>query len=207
MKRCLFIVDMQEDFLPPNGALAVNQGRDIIPRINELAKSGEYDLTVMSRDWHPKGHISFASAHAGAKAYETVIDIKHPSGKGDIYKERLWPDHCVQGSSGADFAPELDFAPDYIVNKAADREIEQYSAFCDVWGITETELDSYLKAQGVTDIDVVGVAYDYCVSSTARDAAKYGYKTRLIRDCTKAVDPASIPTVEKQLTSAGVELV
>lgn len=167
MTKALIVVDVQKDFCP-GGALAVAGGNDIIPFINDLIKEyfNKGDLVVATQDWHPADHGSFACNHEG----------KQPFTMGELngLPQMLWPKHCVQWSDGAAFHPELLDIP-IIFCKGMDKTADSYSGFFDANG-TNTGLNRYLQTYGVTDIEVVGLATDYCVKFTALDAAKLGYK-------------------------------
>ena len=175
--KALIIVDLQNDFCP-GGALAVNDGDKIIPIINKLLP--KFDLIVATQDWHPKNHKSFASNH-GKKIGE-VIDL---NGLNQI----LWPDHCVQGSKGAEFVFTLDAKRiDRIFQKGTDPEIDSYSGFFDNGHKKRTGLDDYLRKKGVDEVYIVGLATDYCVKFTALDAVELGFKTYLIQDACRGVN-------------------
>lgn len=176
MKEALLVVDVQYDFLP-GGALGIEKGDEILPVINELL--GKYDFTIMTQDWHPEGHVSFASTH-GKKAGET-IEVK-----GLI--QDLWPDHCIQHTHGAAIAKEIhrDHIDKYI-HKGIDQEIDSYSAFFDNGHTRETELNHYLREKGVTKLYIVGLATDFCVYFTVLDALELGYEVVVIAKGCRAV--------------------
>nr|GAT47427.1 predicted protein [Mycena chlorophos] len=194
-KSALIIVDLQEDFCPPNGSLAVTGGRDIVPIVNALLAAPFFDIRVATKDWHPHDHISFAENHPppNNKPFESFAKIVNPFNDAESYDTRLWPVHCVQGTPGAELVPELDLARiDKIVEKGQDKRVEMYSAFYDPFVnpcVSVSELRGYLKEQKVTKAYVVGLAMDYCVRATALDALKEGFETYIIEDATKAVDP------------------
>lgn len=190
---------MQNDFCP-GGALAVAEGDKIIPIINKLA--GFFKHNIATQDWHPKGHVSFASTHAGAEPY-TSINIK---GQEAV----VWPDHCVQGTKGADFHPELRLEPyRLIIRKGANIDLDSYSAFFENDGKTITGLDGYLKGLGINTLVFAGLAFDYCVFFSARDAARLGYKVIVVKDASKAVGSpeGSIEEAVKDMKARGVALV
>ncbi len=183
-KRALIIVDMQKCFVPgPDkmvNSLPVKGGNAIVAGINNLQK--KFDLVVATKDWHPKKHGSFASQHAGKNPFEMSL-------LGGI-DQMLWPDHCTQGSEGAEFIDALDTKKiAHISLKGTNPKVDSYSGFLDNNKTTKTDLDDYLKAKGVTSIYVVGLAADYCVKATAIDGANFNYKTYFVKDLTKAVDP------------------
>ncbi|KAJ7210595.1 Isochorismatase-like protein [Mycena rebaudengoi] len=194
-KTALLIVDLQEDFCPPNGALAVAGGRDIVPIINGLLASPKFDVRVATRDWHPADHISFAANHPEPdnRPFETFVRIANPYNPSESYKTRLWPVHCVQGTPGAQLVPDLETARlDRVFEKGQDKRVEMYSAFADPFEnprVAQSDLQAYLKEKRVSRIYVVGLALDYCVKATAEHAVKEGYTTFIIEDATKAVDP------------------
>lgn len=167
--KALLVIDVQNDFLP-GGALAVTGGDEIIPYINEIA--GGYDLVVATQDWHPADHGSFAANHDGENI-GNVIDLNG-------LPQLLWPVHCVEGSAGADFSDQLTLRFDKIVPKGTDRTVDSYSGFFDNGKRNQTELHKYLQEQGVTDLDVVGLATDYCVKFTVIDALELGYRVNLL---------------------------
>lgn len=197
--KALLLIDIQNDFLP-GGALAVTDGDQVIPVANRL--TSQFPLVVATQDWHPSDHRSFASQHPGRNVGE-VINL-------DGLEQVLWPDHCVQGSVGAQFAPELNLnAIDYVIQKGTDVFIDSYSGFFDNDHRKSTELDKLLRDQGVTEVQLVGLATDYCVKFTALDAVSLGFKTSVVLegirgvelsqgDCAKAID---------EMRSAGIEII
>lgn len=198
-KSALIIVDVQYDFIP-GGALAVPEGDKIIPIINRLQPN--YDLVIATQDWHPPNHGSFASNHPGKK----VGDITSLSGLPQI----LWPDHCVQGTHGAEFVQELETARiAKVFQKGTDPEIDSYSGMYDNGHRKSTGLAEYLKEQGVTDLYLVGLATDYCVKFTALDAVKEGFRVHVIREACRGVNllPRDVDRSIDQMRKAGVEIV
>jgi nicotinamidase/pyrazinamidase len=176
--RALLIIDVQNDFCP-GGALAVPDGDAVIPAINALQPG--YDLVVASQDWHPPDHRSFASQHPG----RAVGDLTTLDGLPQV----LWPDHCVQGTPGAALRADLDQARvAAIFRKGTDRAIDSYSAAFDNGHRKATGLIPYLRGLGVTHVDVVGLATDYCVSFTAQDLADAGFATAVLRDACRGVN-------------------
>ena len=175
--KALIIVDVQNDFCP-GGALAVKDGDKIIPIINKLLP--KFDLIVATQDWHPKNHKSFAKNH-GKKVGEKI--------KLNDLDQILWPDHCVQGTKGAEFVPALNTVKiARVFQKGTDPEIDSYSGFFDNGHKKTTGLGDYLKQQKVTEVYVVGLATDYCVKFTALDAVGLGFKTSLIIDACRGVN-------------------
>jgi len=174
----LLIVDVQNDFLP-GGSLAVPDGDKIIPVINSLQK--QFEIIVATRDWHPANHGSFASNHKGHKPGD-IIEL-------DGLEQILWPDHCVQGSPGAELSPQLNQNMiQRVFFKGTDPNIDSYSAFFDNGHRIQTEVHDYLQKKGVKSVYIVGLAADVCVYFTVKDALKLGYDTYLIRDATRGVN-------------------
>ncbi|KAH7319300.1 isochorismatase family protein [Rhexocercosporidium sp. MPI-PUGE-AT-0058] len=209
-KPALIIVDLQEDFCPPNGTLAVPNGRSTIPTINHLLTL-PFVLKVATKDWHPPDHISFASQHPSKEPFLSTTIITNPSNALETYETRLWPDHCIQGTPGAELVSELDVEKvDHVVEKGMRREVEMYSAFYDPLEkprCCDSGLGEVLRGKGVTDVFVVGLAFDYCVKATAVDAAREGFRTVVVRDGTRAVDPEGWEGVERELKERGVDVV
>lgn len=178
MKKALVIVDMQYDFIP-GGSLAVEGGDEIIPTINKLVKK-DYDLVVATQDWHPYNHKSFASQHTGKKPFD-MIDL---NGLNQV----LWPDHCVQGTHGAEFHKDLNFNKvEAIFRKGTEIGIDSYSGFYDNGHLKNTGLSGYLKDKNIEELHFVGLAADYCVYFSMKDALEEGFKVKLIENATKAI--------------------
>nr|POE62914.1 nicotinamidase [Quercus suber] len=179
----------EEDFCPPNGSLAVPGGRDIAPAINELLRQ-PFDLKIATRDWHPANHISFACNH-GKKRSDSYI-IQNPDNPEETHTTVLWPQHCVQGTAGADLIPELDQKLlNFVLNKGMDPRMESYSAFGPPFrkpALGSAWLRQILNQVGVQQVFVVGLAFAYCVKYTALDAAELGFETFVLTDCTNAID-------------------
>ncbi len=174
----LLVIDVQNDFCP-GGMLAVPEGDLVVPVINRLMH--KFAKVVATQDWHPEGHLSFASVHPGKKVMETITI--------NGIKQVLWPDHCVQGMAGADFYPGLDLSGvSLILRKGTNRETDSYSAFFENDRKTATGLDGYLKGLHMDTVYLTGLAMDYCVYYTALDAVKLGYKTRIVLDGVRGVD-------------------
>jgi nicotinamidase/pyrazinamidase len=191
----LLVVDVQNDFLP-SGALAVPGGDAIVPLVNDLAR--RFAHVVFTQDWHPPGHLSFATSHAGASPFSTVT-----LGYGE---QVAWPDHCVQGTRGADFAPGLDVArAELIVRKGYRGAIDSYSAFREADGKTLTGLAGYLRERGFARVFLVGLATDYCVAHSAVDARAAGFDAIVIDDACRAIDAAgSLAAASSRMDDAGV---
>lgn len=176
--QALVIVDIQHDFLP-GGALAVPGGDEIIPMVNQL--QGRYDLVVATQDWHPRYHRSFATSHPGKVPYD-VIDL-------DGLQQVLWPDHCIQDSTGAQLSDKLaTHRIEAIFRKGTDPDIDSYSGFFDNGKRKNTGLAGYLRDRGVTRIAMCGLAADYCVYFTAMDALQLGFDTEIIEHAVRAID-------------------
>jgi nicotinamidase/pyrazinamidase len=193
----LIVIDVQNDFCP-GGALAVAEGDEIICRINGLM--GEFATVVLTQDWHPANHASFADNHPGAEPF-TLIQM--PYGP-----QVLWPTHCVQGSRGADFHQDLRTDPAHlIVRKGFRPEIDSYSAFFENDHVTPTGLDGYLRSRGVTAVTLVGLATDYCVAYSALDAARLEFKATVLEGATRAIDlSGSLSEARDKMRAAGVAL-
>ncbi|KAH8679928.1 isochorismatase [Tricladium varicosporioides] len=208
-KPALIIVDLQEDFCPPNGSLAVPNGRSIIPTVRALLDL-QFVVKIATKDWHPTNHISFASQHPGAQAYTSTTTIVNPLNPEEKYETRLWPDHCIQHTPGAELIPELDIKKVEVVEKGMDSRVEMYSAFFDPLGkprCCDSGLAKLLRDRGVSDVFVVGLAFDYCVKASAIDSAGEGFRTVVVEEGTKAVDERSWDKVVQELKEKGVEVV
>jgi len=198
MEQALIVIDVQNDFCP-GGALAVDGGDEVVPLINTLAK--DFDHLIMTQDWHPPGHSSFASSHRGRRPFETIM---MPYGN-----QTLWPDHCIQGSQGADFHPWLDLTKaELILRKGFRPGIDSYSFFFENDRKTPTGLAGYLGESGIGQVTLVGLATDYCVAYSALDAAKLGLKVTVRLDCCRAIDlGGSLEKMLGKMKDAGVKLV
>ncbi len=182
MKRrsALLVVDIQYDFLP-GGALAVAQGDAVIAVVNRVAR--RFENVLLTQDWHPPGHISFASTHAGRKPFEVTT---LPYGE-----QVLWPDHCVQGTRGAALADALDVPhAQLVIRKGYHAHTDSYSAFLEADRKTHTGLHGYLSERGIEEVFCVGLATDYCVTWTALDAIRFGLGANVIMDACRAIDVA-----------------
>ncbi|KAI0466607.1 isochorismatase [Xylaria cf. heliscus] len=206
----LIVVDLQEDFCPPNGSLAVTNGRDVAEPINKLLRL-PFKLKVATKDWHPRDHVSFAANHAGKQPYADFVTIVNPDNATESYSSRLWPVHCVQGTPGAELLPELDVGRlDRIINKGTDPRVEMYSPFYDPFTsprVSDSGLATLLREHAVTDVYVVGLAGDYCVKCCAEDAAREGFRTYLIEECTRPVDAGNWPQCKKAIEGSGASVV
>ncbi len=198
MKRALILVDIQNDFIP-GGSLAVADGDATVPVANRLQP--HFDLVVATQDWHPANHGSFASNHPGRKPGE----LSELGGLPQV----LWPDHCVQGSRGAEFHHDLDLSRvARVFRKGTDPEIDSYSGFFDNGHRKATGLGDYLREQEVTDVYVMGLATDYCVKWTALDALQLGFRTHLIEDGSRGVElkPGDVAAAVEEVRRAGAEI-
>lgn len=194
----LIVTDVQNDFCP-GGALAVPGGDVVIEVIQQVAPRFEY--IVLTQDWHPVGHSSFASAHAGRQPFEQ-IELSYGA-------QTLWPDHCIQGSKGAEFHPALHLPrAELILRKGFRPQIDSYSAFFENDRITPTGLAGYLEERNLTRVFLAGLAYDYCVGYSALDARRVGLQAVVIRDACRAIDlEGSVAKIESQFANAGVMLI
>jgi nicotinamidase/pyrazinamidase len=174
----LLVVDIQNDFCP-GGRLAVPAGDEVVPVVNRLAR--RFKHVVLTQDWHPPDHFSFASTHPGKKPYETIEASYGP--------QILWPDHCVQGTPGAEFHKDLQAAhAELVLRKGYHREIDSYSAFYENDRKTHTGLAGYLRERGLARVWLAGLAFDFCVRYSAEDAKREGFEVFVIEDACRAID-------------------
>jgi nicotinamidase/pyrazinamidase len=194
-KSVLIVVDVQNDFLP-GGALAVPGGDEIISAVNRLAR--RFENVVLTQDWHPAGHVSFAASHAGRKPFET-IELAYGA-------QVLWPTHCVQGSKGAEFAAALDVPhAQMVVRKGFHREVDSYSGFLEADRKTPTGLAGYLRERGLERCYIIGLATDFCVAWTALDARRLDFEATVIEDACRGIDTGgSLERAWKEMEAAGV---
>jgi nicotinamidase-related amidase len=170
-------------------------------------------VTIATKDFHPQDHISFASNHPPPNniPFVSTITIKNPLNAEETQQTLLWPDHCVQGTQGSELIPELDITKiNHIVEKGQDKRVEMYSAFADPFRnptVSRSKLSELLHGAGVTDVYITGLAADYCVKYTALDAHGEGFKTWVVGDATRAVDPSSLPQLYKDYEEVGIQLV
>lgn len=197
MTQALIVIDVQNDFCP-GGALAVPEGDQIVPGINALIEA--HETVILTQDWHPAGHSSFASSHAGKVPMEM---IEMPYGP-----QVLWPDHCVQGSEGAAFHKDLNTTrADLIIRKGFNPAIDSYSALFENDQKTPTGLEGYLRSRGITDLVMVGLATDFCVNFSAVDAAKQGFTVTVKQDLCRAINfDGSLTAAQEGMKAAGVTL-
>jgi nicotinamidase/pyrazinamidase len=191
----LLVIDVQNDFCP-GGALAVPEGDQVVPIINRLAQRFEH--VILTQDWHPAQHISFASTHPGTQPFASV---QVPYGP-----QTLWPDHCIPGTRGADFHPGLDIPHAALVlRKGFRRNIDSYSAFLENDHFTPTGLAGYLRERGLKRLFLAGLAYDYCVRYSAIDGTTLGFECLVIEDATRPVNlPGSVDETNAALTSRNI---
>jgi len=195
--QALVVIDVQNDFCP-GGALAVAGGDEIVPIVNRMI--AEFPHVILTQDWHPAGHSSFASTHEGKQPFET-IDM--PYGP-----QTLWPDHCIQGTKGAMFHPDLVWTRgEIVIRKGFRKPIDSYSAFFENDHTTPTGLGGYLKERGIGAVTLVGLATDYCVAFSALDARKLGLDVTVRLEACRGIDlNGSVATMTQRMRDAGVEL-
>jgi nicotinamidase/pyrazinamidase len=198
MKTALLVIDVQNDFCPA-GALQVAGGNEIIPGINQ--EMTKYDYIILTQDWHPKGHSSFATSHDGGNPLD-VIEMPYGT-------QVLWPDHCVQGSHGAEFHSELNTArANAVIRKGSNPLIDSYSAFFENDRKTPTGLHGYFRSLEIEKINLVGLATDFCVNYSAQDAAKLGYKVSVFEKMCRSIDiNGSLALARTEMRECGVELI
>jgi nicotinamidase/pyrazinamidase len=195
--HALLVIDVQNDFCD-GGALAVTGGSEIVGGINKLI--GQFDTVILTQDWHPAGHSSFASSH---KEHDPFSMIEMPYGA-----QVLWPDHCIQGSEGAAFHPGLNVdRADLIIRKGYNQAIDSYSAFFENDHKTPTGLEGYLQTRAIDEVTLVGLALDFCVNFSAVDAANLGFKVHVHSDLCRAIDrDGSLEQANKAMSAAGVSI-
>ncbi len=192
--KALLLVDIQNDFLP-GGALAVPKGDAIVPVVNQIAE--DYPLVAATQDWHPPGHLSFASSHQGQESFEKI--------ELEGLEQTLWPDHCVWDTEGAAFAGELNTGPiSAIFRKGMDPHVDSYSGFYDNGKRHRTGLAEFLRAHNVDAVDIAGLAAEVCVTYTARDAAELGFAVTVLANATRALDNNAFGDCRQELQNKGV---
>lgn len=198
VKEALVVIDVQNDFCP-GGALAVADGDAILPAVNQLI--ARFDHVALTQDWHPAGHSSFASSHPGKSPYETVT---MPYGE-----QTLWPDHCVQGTAGAEFHPGLVWTKaELVIRKGYRSAIDSYSAFFENDHTTPTGLAGYLRERGIEAVTLCGLATDFCVAFSALDAVAAGFRTTVVLDACRGIDLGGSMTAQLDaMRQAGVTLI
>jgi nicotinamidase/pyrazinamidase len=193
----LLVVDIQNDFCP-GGGLAVPRGDEVVPLINRLAQRFEH--VVLTQDWHPPDHLSFASSHPGKKPYDTIQAFYGP--------QVLWPDHCVQGTVGAEFRADLKIPhAELVLRKGYHRDIDSYSAFYENDRKTHTGLAGYLRERGFERVFLAGLAFDFCVRYSAEDAQREGFKVVVIEDACRGIDVGgSMAETRQSFASLGINI-
>ncbi|MDB6446944.1 MULTISPECIES: bifunctional nicotinamidase/pyrazinamidase [Pseudomonas] len=194
----LLVIDVQNDFIP-GGQLAVPGGDEIVPLINRLGRS--FRQVILAQDWHPAGHASFASSHPGRQPFDL---IELPYGE-----QKLWPDHCIQGTQGAELHPALDLPhAQLIIRKGCNPGIDSYSAFMEADRQTPTGLTGYLKERGIDTVYLVGLALDFCVMFSALDARAAGFNAFVLLDACRGIDTeGSMESAIRRMQEANVELI
>jgi len=197
-REVLLIVDIQNDFCP-GGSLSVPRGDEVVPLINGLA--GKFSHVVLTQDWHPRGHLSFASSHTGKTPYQT-IEVSYGS-------QVLWPDHCVQGTAGAAFRKDLEIPhAELILRKGYHRETDSYSAFYENDRKKRTGLAGYLRERGFRRVFLAGLAFDFCVRYSAEDARREGFEAIVIEDACRGIDvDGSMAATRKLFTASGIRCI
>lgn len=195
--EALIVIDLQNDFCG-GGALAVKHGEDIVPLVNTMI--AEADHVVLTQDWHPQGHSSFASSHQGRSPYD-LVDMPYGA-------QTLWPDHCVQGSQGAAFHPDLNWTKaELVIRKGFRPSIDSYSAFFENDHTTPTGLAGYLKERNIAALTLCGLATDFCVAFSAIDAVKQGFAVKVRLDACRGIDlNGSMAVMMDEMRGAGVML-
>lgn len=195
--KTLLIIDVQNDFMP-GGSLPVPHGDKIVPIINSIQH--QFDLVVATQDWHPQNHVSFASNHEGKSTFDEIEIQGTP--------QTLWPDHCVQGTEGAEFHSDLVTNKwEAIFRKGTDKEIDSYSAFYDNGHIKSTGLTGYLKDKGVSQLFLCGLAADICVYFSIYDAFKEGFACFFIEDASQPLDPKELEELKKKMNYLGIQII
>ncbi|PYE86555.1 bifunctional nicotinamidase/pyrazinamidase [Phyllobacterium leguminum] len=194
-EEALVVIDVQNDFCP-GGALAVSGGDEIVPDINHLIE--QFDHVILTQDWHPAGHSSFASSHEGREPFE-IVGMPY----GD---QKLWPDHCIQGSKGADFHPGLEWTKaELVVRKGFRKSIDSYSAFFENDHATPTGLGGYLRERGIGHLTMAGLATDFCVAYSALDAVKLGFDVTVLLKASRGIDlDGSMIEMTRRMREKGV---
>lgn len=195
MAEALLVIDVQNDFCP-GGNLAVPEGDQVVTPINSMMD--RFDTVILTQDWHPSGHSSFASSHPGRVPFDTV--------EMSYGQQVMWPDHCVQGSEGAAFHPQLRTDGGLIIRKGFRPEVDSYSAFFENDQTTPTGLEGYLRTRGITDLTLVGLATDFCVAFSALDARRLGFSVEVVLEACRAIDlDGSLDTQIENMRQRGVK--
>lgn len=199
----LIVIDLQPDFMP-GGALPCHEGDAVVPGIAALMDARRYGTVVATQDWHPRGHASFASSHAGHKPFDTIQLHGQP--------QVLWPDHCVQGTAGAALDPRVDWSSaDLVLRKGAQPQVDSYSGFHENIGADGTRqptgLAGWLRERGIRQVHLCGLARDYCVLWSAQDAVTAGFEVRFLWELTRPVSPESDSDTRAALAAAGIPVI
>jgi nicotinamidase/pyrazinamidase len=201
-RAALIVVDVQPDFMP-GGALACHDGDTIVPGIDALLRQRVFRHVVATQDWHPRGHASFASSHPGRASFESIALHGNP--------QTLWPDHCVQGTAGAELHPGINWSPlDAVIRKGSRTDVDSYSGFRENHGPEGTRpstgLAGWLRERGVEEVVVCGLARDVCVLWTAQDAVDLGFRARLLWDLCRPVTPDSDHATRETVKALGIAI-
>ena len=195
--NALILIDIQNDFLP-GGSLEVPKGDEIIDNVNSIMDN--YNIVVATKDWHPKDHISFASNHKN-KNVGQIIKINN-------LDQMLWPDHCIKDSKGSEFPKKLDSHKIHkIFYKGVDSDIDSYSGFYDNGKIRSTGLSNFLKKSNINQVDIVGLATDYCVKNSSIDAYNEGFKTKVLCCCVRGISVETTETAFKEMKDMGISII
>ena len=195
-RSALIVVDIQNDFLP-GGALAVPSGDSVIDPASRLMADPRWRAVVVTQDWHPSDHVSFAAQHENCSPFQEIELSYGP--------QVLWPVHCVAGSAGAALPASLsDRTAHLVIRKGMNREVDSYSAFVEADGVTRTGLAGYLRERGIDRVVICGLALDFCVRFTAEDAARAGFATAIVEDACAAISPEANEALFAQLAALGI---
>ena len=195
--NALILIDIQNDFLP-GGSLEVQKGDEIIDNVNSIMDN--YNIVVATKDWHPRNHISFASNHKNKKVGQKITI--------NNLDQMLWPDHCIKDSKGSEFPEKLDSHKIHkIFYKGIDSNIDSYSGFYDNGKIRSTGLSNFLKKSNINQVDIVGLATDYCVKYSSFDAFNEGFKTNILRFCVRGISVETTETAFKEMKDMGISII
>ncbi|KAF3921746.1 Nicotinamidase [Orbilia brochopaga] len=213
-RPALLVIDMQEDFCPPNGSLAVPGGRDVLPVVNAMLANRTFITRIATKDWHPPDHCSFAENHPAPDnvPFRSTCLITNPYNLSERpYRTLLWPIHCVQDTPGAKILPDMSIGLcQAVIEKGTDPRVEMYSAFRDPFQnpcVTDSGLDEKLRSENITHVYIVGLAFDYCVKYTAIDARRAGFEVIILADGTRAVHPDKWDETEEELRGYGITII
>lgn len=213
-KTALIIIDMQNDFINPKGSLYVKDADSLVEHTVSLMQEPKWDCVAMTKDWHPSDHVSFAKNHNLPEFSPITYTLPVEGQEHKTYESQLWPDHCIQGTWGAEFHPDLIKAfeslkvPHRVIEKGYLTDDEYYSGFSDIWGQHVTELNVYLNENKITNLFIVGMTFDFCVKATAIDAIKLGYDVTILKKYTKSIaDENKVLDIERMLVENDVKLI